>query len=209
MAQVFHEIPDALVSSIYGFDISWSRIKYAQKMLDMLNVKGVSLFVADMLRMPIKDSAIDLVYTVHAMEPNGGKEIQVLKELYRVTRKYLLLFEPIYEKANDEGKKRMLQHGYVKGLYDTAIELGYNVIKYEMLKNPSNPLNPTGIIIIEKPTISSPIDDVFCDPVSRKEVNIKNNIVYCKDSMLMYPIMDGIPCLLEDNAILATKYSDF
>lgn len=208
MGPIFHEIPSSLVSSIYGFDISWSRIKYAEKMLDMLGMQNVSLFVADMLKMPIKDNAVDLVYTIHAIEPNGGKEIEILKELYRVTKRYLLLFEPIYEMVGNEGKERMQKHGYIKGLYDTAIALGYDVIKYEMLKNASNPLNPTGIIIIEK-SVTEEIENVFCDPVSSGEIVVTDNVIYCEESMLMYPIIKGIPCLLEDNAIFAAKYNDF
>ncbi|MCI8814670.1 MAG: hypothetical protein HFH61_05315, partial [Lachnospiraceae bacterium] len=137
------------------------------------------------------------------------KEIEILKELYRITRRYLLLFEPIYEKANNEGKARMAQHGYIKGLYDIAVGLGYNVVEYEMLNNPSNSFNPTGIIIIEKTFMEKESDGVFCDPVSKADIIMQDDSAYCGNSMLMYPIIRGVPCLIEDYAILATKYNDF
>ena len=46
--------------------------------------------MGDMFNLPITDDSIDLVYTVHALEPNGGKEKEALKELYRITKKYLM-----------------------------------------------------------------------------------------------------------------------
>ncbi|CAM5272174.1 Methyltransferase domain-containing protein OS=Lysinibacillus sphaericus OX=1421 GN=LS41612_21290 PE=4 SV=1 [Lysinibacillus sphaericus] len=66
--------------------------------------------------MPLANNSIDLVYTVHALEPNGGKELEALKELYRVASKYVVLVEPYYEGANSEAKERMDRLGYIKGI---------------------------------------------------------------------------------------------
>jgi ubiquinone/menaquinone biosynthesis C-methylase UbiE len=101
----------------YGFDISWSRIKYAKKFLQSLNISDIGLFTGDMFNTPIKDNAIDIVYTSHSIEPNGGREKEALSELYRITKKYLILLEPTYEFGGKEAKKRMLEHGYVTNLY--------------------------------------------------------------------------------------------
>ena len=59
---------------IYGFDISWSRIKMGKEYTEKHQLKNVSLFVADLFHIPIKDNAIDLVYTSHPLEPNRGRE---------------------------------------------------------------------------------------------------------------------------------------
>lgn len=200
------------VDKIYGFDISWSRVKYAKKFLgELLENDAVNLFVGDMFNIPIKDNSIDILYTAHAIEPNGGKEKEILQELYRVTSKYLVLFEPAYELADEESKKRMESHGYITNLYNTALELGYNVKSYELLGVSMNQKNPTGVMVIEKSEVNGETkeDTVFCDPISKKILKFVDNVAYCESSMLMYPIILDIPCLIKSNAIIGTKFNDF
>jgi uncharacterized protein YbaR (Trm112 family)/ubiquinone/menaquinone biosynthesis C-methylase UbiE len=197
-------------SNIFGFDISFSRIKYAMKYLKISKVKNSILFLSNMLNASIQDNSIDVVYTSHAMEPNGGKEKEVLSELYRITRKYLVLFEPIYELANDKAKKYMEEHGYVRNLYSTATELGYKVIEYKIIfeVNPYT-LNNTGVIIIEKNSSSkAKVFNPLACPITRAPLELIRNNYYCRESLLLYPIVDHIPCLLPENAIIATKYLD-
>ena len=33
-----------------------------------------NLVLGDMFELPLEDNAVDIVYTVHAVEPNGGKK---------------------------------------------------------------------------------------------------------------------------------------
>ena len=73
-------------------------------------------FVGNMFHIPFADNSIDIVYTSHSMEPNGGREKEAMAELYRVAGKYLVLLEPSYELATDDGKQRMDRLGYVKGM---------------------------------------------------------------------------------------------
>ncbi|NSJ91742.1 methyltransferase domain-containing protein [Coprococcus sp. MSK.21.13] len=191
----------------YGFDISWSRLKYAKRFLNELGVYGAELFMGDLFSVPLKDNSIDIVYTSHSVEPNGGKEKEALMELYRITNKYLILLEPSYEFANGEGKKRMLNHGYVTNLYSTAKELGYDIIDHRLFPISANPLNPTGLIIIRKNSKSKVIEPLCC-PITKTSLIKKNNAYFSKDSLIAYPIIDEIPCLLPQNAIIATKFLD-
>ena len=64
----------------FGFDISWSRIKYANIFAKEFNMSNVELFTGDLFCSPIKDNSIDVVYTCHSIEPNGGKEKDALIE---------------------------------------------------------------------------------------------------------------------------------
>lgn len=191
-----------------GFDLSWSRIKMGKEFLEQ-NCLGdnIDLFVANMFQIPFKDESIDIVYTVHAMEPNGGNEEKLLKELYRVTKKYLVMFEPIYELASNEQKERMEQHGYIKNLKQICDKLNYKIIKYDLLEHSTNELNRTGIIVIEKNAYNDTRCE-FCDPISKQSFIKGESSYYCPDSFLAYPIVEGIPCLNKSNAILATKWKN-
>lgn len=190
----------------YGFDIAWSRIKECNDFLNSMNVLNNRFtFVADIFSIPIKDNSIDVVYTVHALEPNGGNEKSLLKELYRVASKYVILFEPAYEFANKEQRERMELHGYVKNLSGEAENLGYNVVEHRLLENPLNKMNPTAIMVIDKgmDTIEG---TPLCDPISKGNMVKGASSYFSNDSLVAYPIVENIPCLNIENAILATKY---
>lgn len=200
-------------STVFGFDISWSRMKFAKELLADFDINDVTLFVANLFEIPLPDNSIDVVYTSHSIEPNGGKEKEALEELYRITNQYLILLEPSYEFANEEAKKRMEMHGYVTKLYSTAAELGYKIIEHRPFDLSQNPLNPTGLIIIEKDEKLTNSPQLQC-PISKKElIKHGDSFLYSPQSYLAYPILEQIPCLLKENSILAThlltNYDDF
>ncbi len=191
----------------YGFDISWSRALFANALLRCGNIAGSKVFVGDLLEIPLAPNSIDAVYTSHAIEPNGGKEEAILQELYRVTRKYLFLFEPDYSMASEEGKNRMEYHGYIKDLYGTAKKLGYQVIDYAPMKAFLNPLNNTSVLVIKKDaTAASTCQEPFQCPVTHTSLTDMGEIYFAKDAKIMYPVIRNIPCLFGDYAILGSKY---
>jgi uncharacterized protein YbaR (Trm112 family) len=193
----------------YAFDISWSRVKYAKKFLQELDINDTTLFIGDLFNAPLMDHSIDIVYTSHSVEPNGGKEKEALTELYRITNKYLILLEPAYELAGEEARMRMRKHGYVTNLLSMAQELGYHIIEYRLFDVSLNPLNPTGIMIIQKKgSAVSPPTNPLCCPITRTNMVKDKNAYFSPESLLAYPIIDEIPCLLSQNAIIATKFLD-
>lgn len=192
--------------SCYGFDISWSRIKVGNNFLAEEGVGKCNLFVGDLLNIPIADNAIDVVYTSHSIEPNSGMEKTILQELYRITRKYLVLFEPGYELASKEAQLRMEKLRYVRGLREAAEQLGYNVLKHELLKHSSNPLNPTAVLLIKKDCPSKNERVVFQCPVTKSSLEDRGEVFFSPDSFLMYPVICGIPYLLSSHAVLGCKY---
>jgi hypothetical protein len=136
-----------------GLDISWSRCTEGQGWLSEQKVSA-RLFVADLFDIPLEDASVDVVYTSHSIEPNGGRNEDVIRELTRVARRAVVLVEPIYELANPDAQARMRHHGYVRGLKETAERLGAKVNDYRLLDYRSNPLNPSGLILIEKSEIN-------------------------------------------------------
>ena len=194
----------------YGFDISWSRIKECHRFLREIEEAEYKkcLFVGDMMSIPLKDCSIDIVYTAHALEPNSGRERELLKELYRVAGQYVILFEPSYELADAEQKKHMEHHGYIRGLLAEAESLGYQVVEHRILDFARHEINPSSVMVIYKGAETVRYDDVLCDPVSKGELVHGKSSYFSKDCLVAYPIIEDIPCLNITNAVLATKYLD-
>ncbi len=190
-------------TACYGFDISWSRVAVAREWLEEIDVQGVQMCTADLSAMPYADDSIDVVYTSHSIEPNGGREKEILSELYRVARHYLVLLEPDYENASEEARARMREHGYCRYLAQAATELGMEVVRHEPFPHSINPMNPTGLTIIRKPPSGTAAPaDVYVCPVSRGALVKVDGAYFSPDSLLAYPVIDGIPCLREANAIV-------
>jgi hypothetical protein len=193
---------------ILGYDISWSRVNIGRT---YLSAKGITanLFVRELEAIPLRDDAADVVFTSHAVEPNSGRETEILKELYRVAGRYLVLFEPSYELASSEARARMDQHGYCRGLRDTAESHGWKVIAHHLVDCPVNPLNPTAVLLIEKRAVQSDaVTPEFHCASCRDPLILAKGAYYCAAEGLAYPSLDEIPCLARYNAILATRFID-
>jgi uncharacterized protein YbaR (Trm112 family) len=190
---------------MFGFDISWSRVYYAKK-YSIENNLSINLFTGNLFNIPLPDNSIDIVYTSHSLEPNGGKEKEALKELYRVAAKYLVLLEPDYELANDEGRTRMDKHGYIKYIDQHALELNYHITQHRLFDYYNNPLNPTGLTVIKKNTLLKNEPVLIC-PITKTKLELVKGSLYSPKSLMVFPIIDKIPCLLEENGILAAHFN--
>jgi ubiquinone/menaquinone biosynthesis C-methylase UbiE/uncharacterized protein YbaR (Trm112 family) len=189
----------------FGFDLSLSRLLYANKFLKSIDLSNYLVFTGNLFNIPVLSNSVNVVYTSHSIEPNGGKEKEALSELYRITKNYLVLFEPCYELASDEAKQRMERNGYVKNLKKHAEELGYKVLKHELLPLSINPLNPTALLLIEKSAEFGHTDTtIIACPITTTALTDKTSYYFAKESYLAYPIIENIPCLLPQNAILGS-----
>lgn len=197
-------------SDIYGFDVSWSRVKFAQRFAEQNNIDGAQFFLGDLCSIPLRNDSINVVYTNQAIEPNTGREEEILAELYRVARNYIVLREPCYELASPEAKERMIQHGYITKLHQTCLDMGLNIVSYKQCRYYPNPLNPLAITVIEKNReMDGGAIQPFACPVSKTALNRYNDVYYSPKSMLTYPIIMGVPCLLEKHAVIATQFEQF
>lgn len=191
--------------SFGGFDISWSRILFAKKYLSTLGIEAF-LCTGDLFSCPFPDSSIDVVYTSHSIEPNGGREEEAIRELYRITNKYLILLEPSFELADEDHQQRMIKNGYVKNLKETIEKLGYDLIENRRFDHSIRDYNPTAIYIIRKDDKATGIKHIrpAC-PISKKTLEEREDHFFSKDSLLSYPKIKSIPCLAPFNAVLTSK----
>jgi uncharacterized protein YbaR (Trm112 family) len=191
----------------YGFDLSWSRIHVAKRHYQS-QLDGVELYVGELESIAVANGSADVVFTSHAIEPNHGREEEILTELYRVAQRYLVLFEPCYELATPDARARMESLGYCRNLRGTAEKLGYRVLEHRLLGVASNPLNPTGLLLIEKSSSSESGRSVcYACPSCHSQLQASEGAYFCEAEGLAYPILKGIPCLSRHNAILASRYS--
>ena len=193
-----------------GFDISWSRCAHGLSWLAE-NAASADLFVADLFEIPLADSSVDVVYTSHSLEPNGGREEAAIKELMRIARRAVVLIEPVYELTDSEAQARMRKHGYVRDLKKTAEALGATVTDYRLLDYSGNPLNPSGLVLIDKAcmTSSGSPDVQWRCPLTHSALVADAMGFYSRDTGLVYPVLGGIPLLRSSHAVVASSFELF
>ncbi len=204
-----------LPQSMFGFDIAWSRVKYAQYFLERIaDIRGVQLCVGDLFQMPFAQQSVDVAYTCHALEPNYGREKEALTELLRISKKYVVMLEPAYELADEPARRHMEKHKYIQNLYGAAKEIGCKVIEHRLFDAYTNPLNPTGLLILDaakhnrglreqEPTAEQA---AFACPITYSPLQRGADALYSVKGLLSYPLIQGIPCLTAEHAIVTTKY---
>lgn len=192
-----------------GFDLCWSRIVYAREYVSRSQSIRPTLFTGDLARIPLPDNAVDLVFTSHAIEPNHGREEPILRELLRVSRRWVALFEPSYELGNELTRRRVEEHGYCRGLPGVAEGLGARVVEHRLLGFDWVAHNQTGLVLLEKSGVALASGEVRLGcPCCHHALDALRGNHFCPECLTVYPTIDGIPCLLPANGILASKYSE-
>ncbi|WP_020163065.1 methyltransferase domain-containing protein [Methyloversatilis discipulorum] len=204
LAGLLETLPQRPAAAL-GFDISWSRCAHGRGWLRQ-KAQQAELFVADLFHIPLADASVDVVYTSHSLEPNGGRERAALQELLRVARRAVVLVEPIYELAGPEARERMAHHGYVRNLKATAEALGCTVADHRLLDFYVNPLNPSGVVSIVKTDAGEPARPAWRCPLTHAPLMRSESAFSSPDTGLVYPVLDGIPLLCRDHAVLASAY---
>ena len=192
----------------FGFDLSWSRVAYAKLWLKKQGQLNTTLCTGNLFHIPFADNSIDVVYTSHSIEPNGGNEEPILRELFRITKKFLILLEPGYELASQEARQRMESHGYCKNLKGIADTLGYDVLEHRLFPFIANPLNPTTLTIIKKDDYAELPSHVLACPKFKAPLMEIKGMLFSPEALVVYPIVGGIPCLRIENGIFASKYQE-
>jgi len=193
----------------YGVDISWSRTAFADNWLREKGHTDTTLCTGNITDLPYANNSIDLVFTSHAIEPNQGSERVIIKELFRVARKYVILLEPSYELGDEACKERMTRLEYCKNIEQTCIDLGLKVIEHRLFEQSANPLNPTAITIIEKLTDEPVPKHVLACPEHKTPLIEGLGALYSEEGLRAYPVIGTIACLRVENSVFASHFEKF
>lgn len=190
-------------TKVYGLDFSFNRILAGIKYFNLKN-KNLNFVCATLKDIPFKNNSFEVSLTMHAIEPNNGDEEEIIKELSRVSSRGLVLIEPDYKLADIKQKQRMRKYGYTQKLEKILIKKNFKYKKIPM-KNFLSFKNKSSIYVINlnKKKIKCP---VMVEPITKKPINLINlNYVYSKTSSLIYPIIEGVPILKKEFAMLLAK----
>lgn len=194
---------------LLAFDLSLSRLnaglRFASRAMRNDLLSGLNVFAASIDRIPLPDESVDVVTTSHALEPNFGRELELLTEMLRISRNKLVLFEPSYEDNTDEGRERMQRLGYVRDLPKYIDLAGGRLVEKFALQNCVNPLNPTYCYVVEKNKVHPKADisdTYFKCPVTGEVLQNRQGYLWSKSGGYAYPLINGIPLLRGKDAIL-------
>ncbi|NDV20646.1 methyltransferase domain-containing protein [Pseudodesulfovibrio sp. JC047] len=192
-------------STIAGFDISWSRVKYARHFATKNALNG-TFFMGEMTHFPVPDNAYDMVFTSHSIEPNRGAEHTILAEIHRVTRRYAALVEPCYELATPAMRDHMDTHLYCRNLASHAQDAGFSILAHHLLEKTHK--GRTMMLLLEKPSAQPAPSPGFACPSCTSPLISHAGHLFCPECMVVYPILDGLPCLRKEHAIIASTFLD-
>lgn len=191
-----------------GIDISFARLEVAADFLRR-NAQSALLAVASLFRMPFSDSSIDVVYTSHSLEPNGGREHEAIAELLRVSRRYVVMVEPDFESAPAAARARMAHHGYVTGLEAAAKSAGAQVVFRENMEFSLNPMNPSGLWVLEKDggeqrreADHAAPELAFVCPATGRPLSSSGDGLLVTEDGVSYPVPMNVPLLTLENMFL-------
>lgn len=200
-----------LPQRVFAFDISWSRIYkglgFARAEMGAA-FERLQPFVAEIGAIPLADKSIEVTTSCHALEPNGPQLDELLAELFRVTARTLVLFEPSHEHASAEGRARMERLGYIRDLPAAVQRLGGRLLAQVPLQHVANPLNPTVCFVIEPPGLAAGAvqgsEPGFTVPGTGLPLRSQDGFHLSPDTGLCFPVLGGIPVLKRDAGILAS-----
>jgi SAM-dependent methyltransferase len=197
---------------VHAFDISFSRLLYGRMWTRRHDLAGVRFFVGSLLQVPVLGGAFDAVVTNHAIELNRGREREIIEELYRVCRRYLILREPSWELGNERTRARIEKHRYANGIFKAVESLGYEVIEQRLFESDVNPDNQSALTVIRKRErdvgdgAASFPNPPYASPLGKSPLVFTGEAYYSVDDALIFPVICGIPCLLAENGIFSTRY---
>ena len=193
----------------YGIDLSLNRLYHGLNEFGKRHDKLPTVAKANAIKLPFPDDAFDLVYTRHALEQMPEIYQSALDEIIRVSKKYIVLFEPSYELGSFAQKVKMLNSDYVRGIPRyLASKNNVEVGDVYLMKNSANPLNHTSCVQVKvKKNVSTLLTSSavpFACPITKEPMELKAGYYYSSKASRAYPVVEGIPNFDPDYSVAIT-----
>ena len=128
------KVIDPRPSRLGAVDISERRLVVGRTWAERQRVTVNVICAANAAALPFVDNEWDLVITSNCLEQNPKKTLPaILRELHRVSARYLVLIEPSYELAQPLQRRRIHKVGHVRGIPAVVRKLGFELIRHELL----------------------------------------------------------------------------
>ncbi len=198
-----------LSSEILGIDSSWSRLSFAQA--NTSGLTNIRFAVANIMQIPLQDNSVDCAISIHAIEPNFGKEMQMISEMCRISKKLVISIEPEFETASKEQQARMSKLGYARNIRSSAMSVGLQLLKVHSMNQNSSTLNKATIFIWQKRSdIQEKSDRMgsieWVDPSTKGSLSLFETGLISSEG-LFYPKLRDIPFLRSSDAKFALSPS--
>ncbi len=186
----------------YSMDLSLNRLYHGRQEIKRRSEGEIEICKANAVSLPYPDNTFDLVYSSHCLEQIPYHYREVINEMLRVSRKAVVLFEPIYEMVNFPQKIYMRAADQVRGIPRYIKSLSNVSLSDPFLLNHGTYLNRGACLIIKKANTPTVNAFKYVCPLCRTGLERQQQKLSCNRCQRIYFEFESIP-------ILDSKYSFF
>ena len=198
---IFNKLKKSIVN-YFANDVSLNRLilgqNYLNKKLKKKDFNKFKIFCNSNTNLPFKDNSIDLIITIHSLEPNNKNKESFIDELFRVSKRGLILMEPHYEISSDKQKKRMLKFEYIRGIQKlfNKKDCEIKIIKKDHHINNNN---VSSLFVIKKKKVRKNNNTSYVEPKTFSRLKDINNFLYSSKSLRFYPTYNDISIFSDES----------
>ena len=179
----------------YGMDLSLNRVHLGYQYFENKCQFPVSVCKANATHLPYRDSYFDLVFTSFCLEHMPYDYQKAIDEMVRVSRVYVVLFEPLSELANFSQKMNMFAKGYVRGILNYLNSLQDIKVERVFRLKTGKLFNRGSCILIKlsKENTSTNEESYYVCPICKNELEDLQKSFFCNQCSRVFLKFGNIP----------------